>query len=166
MTILLSERFCFADFGTYSVLHGMADGESVASWLTVEQPWNDNIPFKSCVPCGEYRLEPDESQKYGPGYAFVNEDLNVFHLEADIPDEFQGIARYETRMHGANAPSQLQGCIAPGKNIGFFKDQWAVMNSGKALKEIHEFIEWHAVTELTITVCSKIKGLFGNGIKS
>ena len=82
---------------------------------TVEQPWRQNRRFVSCVPCGEYDLVHFESNKYGNTVALRNPDLGVhlYKQQAD-PDE-----RYACLFHAANWSSDLQGCIAPGKDIAW-----------------------------------------------
>lgn len=94
--------------------HG-TPGELVIAGLirchTIEQIWQDNKPFVSCVPDGEYQLVPHNSDKYGATWALVNPDLGVAHYPTS------GIARYACLFHSANWAHQLQGCIAPGNEI-------------------------------------------------
>ena len=80
---------------------------------TIEPPWLDNKPFVSCIPVGEYQLEPYYSQKYGDVVAMVGEGVVANKHDAKEGD------RYGCLVHSANWASQLQGCVAPGKNISW-----------------------------------------------
>jgi hypothetical protein len=84
---------------------------------TLERPWikhdqyRAGTPFKSCIPAGEYGLEPFRSTKFGQTYALENAELGVFsHLDQC---EREG-DRYGILIHVANWVNELQGCIAPG----------------------------------------------------
>jgi len=84
---------------------------------TIEQPWRENRRFVSCVPVGEYALIPFESTKYGKTFALSNAELNVVPTHAEANDG----ERYACLFHSANWSHQLQGCIAPGKDIAWGK---------------------------------------------
>ena len=82
-------------------LPGGTNGE-VYQWgervcCTIELPWRDNEPRRSCIPEGRYRLRRRYSPRYG-------EHLLV-----------QGVkGRSAILVHPANdAATELQGCIAP-----------------------------------------------------
>lgn len=88
-------------------------------WHSLEQPWNDNKPFVSCVPKGEYDLVPWASQRWGDCYVMVNEDLNVYHSRnsAGRPDD----GRYKCLfVHRGNWVRNFQGCI--GASMGYDVD--------------------------------------------
>ena len=97
-------------------------------FYTVERPWLDNKPFKSCIPNGEYDLKPFTRQNGDKVYALVNEDI-TYHEEP-------GCTRYSVLMHKANTMDDLAGCIAPGTGLGFIKNKWAVLNSSFSMGEI------------------------------
>ena len=86
---------------------------------TVEQPWNNNKPYKSCVPVGEYELIEYRSPKYSDTYALHNPKLDVYAYK-----EYAGENdRFACLLHPANWTHQLQGCIAFGKDISWGSDK-------------------------------------------
>lgn len=111
--------------GTFSTLH-RADGSKVC--CVVEREWKNNEPFNSCVPEGDYLLAPNDSPKYGKGYAMVAPTLGV---TANGPS-----LRTACLWHIANAPSELLGCAAPGLSFGYVKGQWGVVSSGVAFNAL------------------------------
>lgn len=90
---------------------------------TIEQLWDMNKPFVSCVPAGEYTLVPHHSDKYGKTWALVNHDLSVAY--APTPN----FRRYACLIHAANWAHQLQGCIAPGEKLSAAVDSRRIMES-------------------------------------
>lgn len=76
---------------------------------TIELPWADNAPDKSCVPAGQYLLVPYISPKHGRVWRLHNPELNIYG---------QGFApeggRSEIELHAANFARELLGCIAVG----------------------------------------------------
>ena len=108
--MIILERFCdHPELGCFSELY--INGEFI--YYTVEQPWNDNKPFKSCVPVGDYDLIPFSSGRYGRTYALSNPELDVV---VNMSEASKG-QRYACLIHAANWASQLQGCIAPGREL-------------------------------------------------
>lgn len=86
---------------------------------TIELPWRNDAPDKSCVPAGTYGLVPHIVQSgvlaglrtyalYGPGRGVIPDDSYLSVLPAGIPK------RTGILIHPANCASQLLGCIAPG----------------------------------------------------
>ena len=121
--IININRFLYTPYGTYSNIR-IDDYECKA----VERPWLNNLPFKSCIPCGEYpafiRFSPDRQ-------------ANIIELK-DVP------GRTVIQIHIANLACQLHGCIAPGldhtklqiKYKGNWTDGLGVSSSGVAFKKI------------------------------
>lgn len=103
-------RFAYAPWGTYGIL---TLGDFVC--YTVERPWLDNALRVSCIPEGEYALELG---RYNRG------DYPAYEI-LDVP------GRTHIKVHKGNAPSEFAGCIGLGESPGFYKKQWALMNSGK-----------------------------------
>lgn len=110
--MIILERFCDQNkLGCFGELY--IGGEFIC--YTVEQPWRDNKPFKSCVPVGHYTLVPFESEKYGSVVALENPELNVYANQSDASEG----DRYACLIHAANWSHQLQGCIAPGAALAW-----------------------------------------------
>ena len=70
--------------------------------LTLERPWLGNQNNISCIPAGTYNVLATQSVRFG----------RLMYLVKDVPD------RAGIRIHPANLPSELQGCIALGTDIG------------------------------------------------
>lgn len=76
---------------------------------TVELPWRDNRPQRSCIPPGTYRCAIVNSPKFGRVYGVAN-----------VP------GRSHILIHAANLggdvdkgwATHLQGCIAPADKLG------------------------------------------------
>ena len=79
---------------------------------TIELPWLDNEPDKSCIPPGTYEFNKYISPKHG----FV-------WLARNVPN------RTEIEIHPANFASDLLGCIGVGDSIGQISGVNAVLNS-------------------------------------
>lgn len=78
-----------ATYGTMEV-----DGERFG--YTLELPWKDNQPRISCIPPGLYEIRITHSNRFGRKMILV---MNV-------------IGREGIRIHNANIPNELHGCIA------------------------------------------------------
>lgn len=100
---------------------------------TFELPWNNNKPFESCVPLG----------KYGLRYTFSSKFRKFTYILNGVPE------RTGIRIHAANKPHELNGCIAPfitaKDENGFF-----AYNSGVALKHLEQIIRDHFISEISI----------------
>ena len=128
--LLTLQRFAHTpEFGTFGML---TCGD--LQLYTVEQDWENNQPFISCVPNGIYVLEKHDSPTHGASLILSNPDLNI----GKYPGEAK---RNGCLIHIANLASQLEGCIAPGKSLGFYKNQWSVSSSGDALSEILNLLD-------------------------
>ena len=95
MKIITLNRIISSDEGILGLLH--INGKPIA--VTVERPWKDNMAWESCIPFGLYpltRLEKSKAFNY-PHY-----------LLGDVPN------RTFIKIHVANYPSQLHGCIGVG----------------------------------------------------
>ncbi|PXX41354.1 DUF5675 family protein [Undibacterium pigrum] len=97
--------------GTFGEL--FIDGKSFC--FTCEQPWNNNLANKSCIPVGDYQLLPYDSPAHGHTIVFHNPKLGIYGTPKMIPAGQQGRSLCE--IHNANWPFQVQGCIAVGKEI-------------------------------------------------
>jgi hypothetical protein len=113
---------------------------------TMEQPWNDNKPFKSCIPTGIYNLEKFKSKKYGNTFALYNEALGVTVEEKGFLDLTN---RYAILLHPANWAYQLEGCIAPGRKL--IKDaggKFMVTSSADTVKDLLSRIDVNTMVEI------------------
>ena len=76
------------------------DGTYVHSLWTVESPWMNNVPFRSCVPDGAYKLKPFDSMTHPESYALSSGG----GLEG----------RSGILIHSGNDVGDTTGCILPG----------------------------------------------------
>jgi len=70
--------------------------------LTLERPWLDNETKVSCIPAGTYNVRATQSARFG----------RLMYLVEAVPK------RTGIRIHPANFPNELLGCIALGTSIG------------------------------------------------
>lgn len=121
---MILERFCYSDMGTFGRL-------TVNNFecFTVEQPWNNNEPFKSCVPEGPYLVKRTSTPNHAKTFILINEDLDVYEFK-------QGKGRYAILIHIGNTIDDVVGCIAPGKRLGYLNQKWAVFDSRDAYREL------------------------------
>ena len=101
---------------------------------TIEQKWNDNVPYESCIQEGTYRLIPHTRPNGDKCYAIVNEDLGVYLYEEDIPAGESG--RFLILIHIGNIVDDCVGCILPGLGIGVIGMKRAVVSSGLAINRL------------------------------
>jgi len=99
--ILTLTRYESSDAGTFGVLTA---GE--VQLATVERPWLNNKPFKSCIPPGLYTLHDFDRSNGDRVFALSGDTVSVYKQD--------GAARYGILFHVANHSSQVVGCIAPG----------------------------------------------------
>lgn len=117
-------------YGTFGVLT-TDDG---TKFPVVERNYYGNLRNVSSVPVGEYRLVPHHSEKHGETVALVNHALSVHHLK-------HSDGRYGILIHAANRASELFGCIAPGLDNGIVDNEWAVIKSKSAMKQLREYFK-------------------------
>lgn len=113
-------------------------------WATIERPFiicphggKGGLKSKSCVPVGEYRLYPHDTEAFPKVWALVNPSLDVYHFPHDVPKMRQDVARTAVLIHVANWVHELRGCIALGtsrQKDG--ADSWMVKNSRDAINQL------------------------------
>jgi hypothetical protein len=86
---------------------------------TLENPWVFNKENVSCIPEGEYIVEPFDSELHPNTWRLMN-----------VPD------RSAILIHIGNRERDTEGCILPGMSYGELKDEPAVLNSAKAMKTL------------------------------
>ena len=130
MRTLILTRFPSTDEGTFGRIKG--DGLSVRS---LELPWKENEPKRSCIPLGSYTCKLVRSPKFGRVYGLVNvlgRDHILIHAANLAGDSSKGFV------------SDLEGCIAPylieGRlvnNLG--NEQRAGLSSRSALRMLMDW---------------------------
>ena len=123
--IIELKRNCL-DNGTFGKI--TLDGEFLC--YTVERPWLSNLPFKSCVPPGEYDLHPYDSPKHPNCFYLENKNLGV---------SLSGTTRTHILIHVANWVEEVEGCIGPGMSL--HPARWGVGRSKSAMNKLRSLID-------------------------
>lgn len=120
-------RWAYTPHGTFGTM-------TVGSYscYIVERPWAANKPRESCIPEGIYPLRMRESPvvqrttqgRFRQGWEVCNVPNRTFIM-----------------LHPGNTMDDLQGCLAPGKDIGLVKGKWAVTSSQIAFAELMAELE-------------------------
>lgn len=132
--IITIERAFVSGVGTYGDLFLTDDthnNELICH--TIEREWRGNAPNISCIPDGDYWLEPYHSPTHGNCLIVHNELLGVTKFNNN-----EGM-RWGILFHAENWPDRLQGCIAPCEYFdvtAWSNDNLVGVNSGKALKNL------------------------------
>ncbi len=126
-------------------------------WATIERPWlpSSETPAGrkgvSCLPPGEYRLEPHDSEAHPKVWALINRDLDVYHWPWEVPVGKRSFARTVCLIHPANWAYELRGCIAPGRRRAIENGRWRTYESRDAVNELRSVLGTTAVdAHLTI----------------
>lgn len=111
MLKLILERYSYSETETEGRLW-LDDDDYI---FTLERPWIDGVPggmpFESCVPDGEYSLQPHIRPSGDRVLALRNTALSVFYTDQERAGE---PGRYLILLHPANYVEEVVGCIAPG----------------------------------------------------
>ncbi len=93
----------------------MFDPEGDHLCFTMELPWEDNVPQKSCIPTGTYTCVPHNSASHPGTWELLN-----------VPK------RSEILIHTGNTDADSLGCILVGRTIGSLGGKPAVLLSAVA----------------------------------
>jgi hypothetical protein len=118
-------RLAHSDQGTKGVL---ITPEGVLC-NTLELPWRDNRPSRSCIPCGEYDVELYASPRFGRAYRVRNvpgRSYILFHAGNLAGDVERGFSTHS------------EGCILLGRHFGTIAGQQAVLVSRPAVRDFME----------------------------
>lgn len=125
MIRVVIKRFCYSKCGTFGELYLYNGQENIGKALyTVEQPWQNNEPFLSCIPEGTYRCERFSSVK----------NPNTWQV-MDVP------GRVAILFHPGNTKDDFQGCIGLGLDLGTVNSKWAVVGSKMAHNIFNEHLK-------------------------
>lgn len=144
MSDIRLQRFAYTPNGTFGRL--VVEGKE---FYTVERPWKDNQSNVSCIPEGTYSLRMRDSgvvtRSTGGAYSRGWEVTNVK-------------GRSFIMIHPGNTVDDLQGCIAPGKQLGVVNGKWAVASSRPAFDELMKLLAGQDEWNLTIDFSSGYAG--------
>lgn len=104
--------------------------------FTCELPWNNNQPWISCIPSGQYKLIPHNSPKFGKCLKVLN-----VPNRGDILIHKGNSSRRFVDMKGYIWQQDTTGCILPGMSCRY---DGIVQNSQDAFHILIELIldEW------------------------
>ena len=142
MEFLLT-RFAYGEMGTF----GKLEGPNFTCY-TVEDPWNNNEPNKSCIPEGVYQAKRTSRPKHGNTFVLINEDLKI----AEFPK--LGM-RDSCLIHVANTIIDVEGCIGLGERLGCLGSNWAILDSTTAVKRFMNKMDQEQEFQLII---NQVKG--------
>jgi Family of unknown function (DUF5675) len=124
------QRFVPTAYGTFGEWR---ENGGAFEAFTVERPWLDNQPFVSCIPDGTYPLQRFHSSRFGHVW-----------MVCEVPN------RSSILIHPANWPSDVEGCIGLGKEIGELLEKKAILNSSSKIQEFHLLMTGQTEGMLTI----------------
>lgn len=115
-------------------------------FYTCEQPWNNNTPFKSCIPDGVYHLEKRASNKVWESSG--NEFREGWEITG-VP------GRDLCMLHPANWAYELAGCISPGLSYKITRARNgkylnSVMSSRDAFRQVMGLLDQYNTWTLDI----------------
>lgn len=88
---------------------------------TLELPWRDNEPFRSCIPAGIYDVSPRTSERFKRHFQF---------------NDVQTHPRYAILIHAGNRAKDTEGCILVGDSYFMLSNEPAVRSSRRALNDL------------------------------
>jgi len=134
MARVVLERFAYSPDGTFGRL-SLPGGQR---FFTVERPWLSNKPFESCIPDGVYVMEKRRSP-------VVERTTDGDYLEGWEITHVPG--RTYIMIHPGNWPTDLAGCIAPGKAYRVLNGRNAVTDSQITFAQVMAALDgrdsWH-----------------------
>jgi hypothetical protein len=87
--------------------------KTLRDYYGAEKPWRDNRRFVSCIPAGNYWLEPFKSKKFGDVWCFLS--LTPTALQRQVvrnKNQAGGGKRYACLIHAGNSGDDVAGCLA------------------------------------------------------
>lgn len=118
--VTLIQRTISNATGTFGVLKYQAN-----TWFTCERPWLDNQNNVSCIPVGSYLCRWTLSPR------LKKETYEVLNVPR----------RSGIRIHSANFPSQVLGCISLGEKFGKMEGKVGVFMSVAAVRRFNSALD-------------------------
>lgn len=135
MKVLTIKRIAMSAVSSLGVMFD----EQTPFALTMELPWANNEPNKSCIPKGEYLIRRVVKIKHGECFEIL-----------DVP------GRSDILIHKGNFPTDSRGCVILGEqfedalNPAADKVVTAVLASGKAYSEFMTRLSYQDRAKLVI----------------
>jgi hypothetical protein len=142
-TLSVSRYGSVPGMGTFGQMLLWSDnGEQLYTCRSVEREWLDNLPSRSCIPGGVYKMEL--GMYYGGDGAGGKADYPAYEIQ-DVEN------RSLIKIHVANYAEQLLGCIAPGLHFGVFRNHWSVVKSKVAFDALMGFMDGDQIVNLEVS---------------
>lgn len=109
--------------------------DNVPFCVCLEQPWNNNKAFASCVPAGFYHAKRIESPRYGWTFEIQN-----------VPN-----GRVHCVFHWGNDVDDTRGCVLTARYIGKLKGKLAILYSRKTFDAFMDKFIGEEIIGLIIT---------------
>lgn len=122
MKHIILKRIASNEYATYGVL--IDDENDTPFAVTLELPWNDNLPEISCIPLGWYNCRRINSPKFG----------NVFEIK-DVK------GRTHILFHKGNIAENTEGCVLLGEAFDPVKGKNGITYSGHAYNQFMELLK-------------------------
>lgn len=128
-------RVSYTADGTFGVLSAKerVSDDYIPKWVTLENPWEGNEPFISCIPCGRYKVKPVDSPKFGKTWEVQNVE-----------------GRTSILFHAGNRHTETHGCILLGTQYGYLGSIPAILNSRTAFNDFKFYLTNYAEFTLDI----------------
>lgn len=136
MKHLTIKRTAYTQYGTFGALalkSSLAE-DGVPFAVTLEDPWNDNAPFDSCIPTGTYRCVRVLSPRF-------NDTFEITEVES----------RDHILFHKGNTEKDTVGCVLVGEQYEKIAGVPGIAHSGKGYGEFMDMLEGEDEFILTIT---------------
>ena len=134
--LVLSRFLHHGKHGTFGMMN--VNGRTI---YTVERPWRDNKPYKSCIPPGKYVCKKRKTTTSVPS----SMQGRTWYLEGKSvtvhPEDKDGTkTRCLVCIHIGNYTSDIQGCLSPGLSMGMIDERLMVQHSRKAMMHLNEYL--------------------------
>lgn len=129
MQVYRLKRYLISNKAILGVLN---DSQNNEICKTLENPYLDNKPYISSIPCGIYHCKEFNGVKY----------KNVWEI-LNVP------GRSSILFHNGNTSKHTKGCILVGQAYGFIKDDIAVLNSQTTLTFLQRTLPKEFILEIS-----------------
>lgn len=126
-------------------------------WHTLERPWAEDPhggragqPGRSCIPAGEYRVQPRETEARGKHWIVLNPALDVYGEPEAVPHAKAISAKSLVLIQVGNMVSCICEGIAVGKGRERVGGRWQLTRSRDAMNELKQVLT--GKYDITLTV--------------
>lgn len=129
MQVYRLKRYLISNKAILGILN---DSQNNELCKTLENPYLENKPYISSIPCGIYHCKEYNGVKY----------QNVWEI-LNVP------GRSSILFHNGNISQHTKGCILVGQTYGFIKNDIAVLNSQTTLTFLQRTLPKEFILEIS-----------------